>query len=316
MGLKKILMSFVGLIILFVLWPSPIDPIAYSPTFARPLDGLLAPNMALKQAHRFILTSGFGPEDVAVDGDGRLYGGLQDGRIIRILSDGTQENFVTIEGGRPLGLAWAADGNLIVADAFKGLLSVSPTGEMTTLSTEAGGVPYAFADDVDIAEDGKIYFSDASDTYDQHEYMKDILEARPHGRLLMYDPASKKTSVLLQDLFFANGIAVSEGGDFVLVNETGKYRVTRYWLKGEKTGTTDIFIDNLPGFPDGISRGEDATFWLAIPSPRNPILDNAHPKPWLKNIFAKLPKSNNEILKSLIPKSTTLPFCSLNIGNK
>ncbi len=290
MTLKKILLGFVGLILVFILWPSPIDPIAYSPLPARPLEGALAPNTALTQAHRFMLTSGFGPEDVAVDGEGRLYGGLQDGRIIRILNDGTQEDFITIEGGRPLGLAWDANGQLIVADAFKGLLSVSADGTVTTLSTEAGGVPYAFADDVDIAEDGKIYFSDASDTYDQHEYMKDILEARPHGRLLMYDPESKAATVLLGGLFFANGIAVSIDGDFVLVNETAKYRVTRYWLKGEKAGTSDIFIDNLPGFPDGISRGEDGSFWLAIPSPRNPVLDDAHSKPWLKNIFAKLPE--------------------------
>ena len=290
MTLKKILLGFAGLIIVFILWPSPIDPIAYSPLPARPLEGALAPNTELKKAHRYMLTSGFGPEDVAVDAEGRLYGGLQDGRIIRIASDGTQEDFITIEGGRPLGLAWDAGGQLIVADAFKGLLSVSADGTVTTLSTEAGGVPYAFADDVDVAEDGKIYFSDASDTYDQHEYMKDLLEARPHGRLLMYDPESKDATVLLGGLFFANGIAVSMDGDFVLVNETARYRVTRYWLKGEKAGTSDIFIDNLPGFPDGISRGEDGSFWLAIPSPRNPVLDDAHSKPWLKNIFAKLPE--------------------------
>lgn len=290
MLIKKLLLGLVGVIILFIVWPSPIDPIAYSPSPAQPLEGALAPNTALKQAHRYMLTSGFGPEDVAVDSEGRLYGGLQDGRIIRILPDGSQENFVSIEGGRPLGLAWDVSGQLIVADAFKGLLSVSPDGIVTTLSTEADGVPYAFADDVDIAEDGKIYFSDASDTYDQHEYMKDILEARAHGRLLMYDPETKSTTVLLKDLFFANGIAVSSGGEFVLVNETSKYRVTRYWLKGDKTGTSDILIDSLPGFPDGISSGGDGTFWLAIPSPRNPVLDNAHSKPWLKNIIAKLPK--------------------------
>lgn len=289
MTLKKILLGFLAVIVLFVLWPSPIDPITYVPATARPFEGVLAPNEDLKQAHRFMLTSGFGPEDVAVDAEGRIYGGLQDGRIIRILSDGTQEDFITNEGGRPLGLAWDGSGQLIVADAFKGLLSVSPEGSVTILTTQADGVPFLFTDDVDITADGKIYFSDASDTYDQHEWMHDILEARPHGRLLMYDPESKTTTTLLKDLYFANGIAVSKGGDFVLVNETTHYQVTRYWLKGDKAGTSDIFIEGLPGFPDGISAAEDGSFWLAIPSPRNPALDKAHGKPWLKKILAKLP---------------------------
>ena len=287
--LKKIIVILVALPALFFLWPSPIDPVAYSPLPARPFTGLLSANDALKQATIFKLSSGFGPEDIAVDSKGRIYGGLQDGRIIRILPDGREENFLINEGGRPLGLAWDSFDNLIVADAFKGLLSVSPEGIMTLLSNSSNNVPFKFADDLDIADDGKIYFSDASDTYDQHRYMDDILEARPHGRLLMYDPQTGETITLLDNLYFANGIALSSNEDFVLVNETSRYRVTRYWLKGEKAGASDIFIDNLPGFPDGISSNGKGTFWLAIPSPRNPVLDSAHDNPLLKKILAKLP---------------------------
>ena len=95
--------------------------------------------------------------------------------------------------------------------------------------------------------------------------------------------------MLLGNLYFANGIALSKNEDFVLVNETGRYRITRYWLKGEKAGTSDIFIDNLPGFPDGVSANRNGIFWLAIPSPRNPAMDNAHPSPWLKGVISKLP---------------------------
>jgi len=288
--IKKIIVILVALAALFILWPSPIDPVAYSPLPARPFTGLLSPNDALKQATILKLFSGFGPEDIAVDSKGRIYGGLQDGRIIRILPDGTEEDFLIIEGGRPLGLAWDSFDNLIVADAFKGLLSVSPEGIMSLLSNSSNGVPFKFADDVDIADDGKIYFSDASDTYDQYKYMDDIIEARPHGRLLMYDPQTRETTTLLNNLYFANGIALSSNEDFVLVNETSRYRVTRYWLKGEKAGTSDIFIDNLPGFPDGISSNGNGTFWLAIPSPRNPVLDSAHDNPLLKKILAKLPE--------------------------
>jgi sugar lactone lactonase YvrE len=39
----------------------------------------------------------------------------------------------------------------------------------------------------------------------------------------------------------------------VLVNETGAYRISRYWLTGPKAGTHDMFIDNLPGLPDNLA---------------------------------------------------------------
>lgn len=42
----------------------------------------------------------------------------------------------------------------------------------------------------------------------------------------------------------------------------------RYWLQGPKQGTSEIFIDNLPGPPDGISKAQDGqTFWVTIYSP-------------------------------------------------
>lgn len=279
----------VALLLLFVLWPAKIDPVAYMPPEGPGFTGVYASNDGLKGAETIALEFSRGPEDVAVDSQGRIYGGLHDGQIVRILPDGTQEVFAMIDGGRPLGLHFDAAGNLIVADAWKGLLSFDASGAMTVLSTEEGGVPFAFADDLDIASDGKIYFSDASHTYNQPDYRLDLLEARGNGRLLVFDPATGDTTKLLDNLYFANGIALSQNEDFVLVNETGRYRVTRYWLKGEKAGTSDIFIDNLPGFPDGISSNRQGTFWLAVPSPRNPMMDNLHPKPWAKGLVSKLP---------------------------
>ncbi len=291
--MKKII---IGLILVASLWfvfaPGPIDPVAWQPPVDKGFIGDYAENKVLLDAEVIPIDGGAGPEDVAVDAQGRIYGGLHDGRIIRFTDDGTnQETFATIEGGRPLGLHFDAGGNLIVADAWKGLLSINPVGEITVLTTGHGGRSFAFTDDLDIAADGKIYFSDASDTYNQPDYLYDLFEARGHGRLMVYDPATGATDMLLDDLYFANGIALSMNEDFVLVNETGRYRVTRYWLRGDKTGTSDIFIDNLPGFPDGISSNRKGTFWLAMPSPRNPKVDEIHSSPFLKNIVAKLPRS-------------------------
>lgn len=75
-----------------------------------------------------------------------------------------------------------------------------------------------------------------------------------------------------------------------MINETYRYRIVRYWLKGPKAGTHDIFIDNLPGFPDNISSNRKGIFWLALFTVRNEVVDKLHPFPFLKAQMSKLPK--------------------------
>ncbi|VFN01782.1 MAG: Strictosidine synthase [Candidatus Kentron sp. G] len=206
-------------ILLFVIIPGPVDSVPYHPPPPPALTGVLAPNDDLKQAE--ILARGVihGPEDVDVDGRGRIYGGTRDGKIVRIAKDGTPEIFAKT-GGRPLGLHFDGRGNLIVCDAWKGLLSIDPRGNITTLSAEAEGVPFSLTNDLDIDARGIIYFTDASSKFHRPEYKLDLLEARPNGRFLSYNPDTKETKVLLRGLYFANGVALSQNEDFALVNES------------------------------------------------------------------------------------------------
>lgn len=280
---------------LFAIWwqytALPIDPLAYQPVAAPGLGGAFSANQRLRQAQRLGDGRVDGGEDVAVDAQGRLYTGTADGRILRLNPvSGAEPELFADTGGRPLGLHFDAQGELWVADAWKGLLSVNPDGEVQVRVTEAGGKPLRFSNDLDIASDGRIYFTDSS-SFSQPDYMLDAFEARPHGRLLRYDPASGQVEVLLEGLYFANGVALSRNDDFVLVNETWRYRIQRLWLKGPRAGEAELFIDNLPGFPDGIARDENGDFWLALPTLRNAVLDHIHPHPWLKSLIARLPAS-------------------------
>lgn len=282
-----------GVLAAFLIAPGPIDPAPYDPPEPPPMAGPLAPNELLRQAQRIAGGKVSGPEDVAVDGAGRIYGGTADGRIVRVTlgADGGEsiETFATT-GGRPLGLHFDAASNLVVADAVKGLLRIAPDGAVTPLTSAAEGLDFGFTDDLDIGSDGAIYFSDASSRFGHESYLYDLLEARPHGRLLRYDPASGTTEVLLRDLYFANGIALSADESFVLVNETYRYRITRYWLRGPAAGTSDVFADNLPGFPDGVSGNRRGTFWAALFTVRNPVMDRLHPSVFAKRQLAKLPR--------------------------
>jgi len=287
--LARVLLFLIAVIVGYLLlWPSPIDPVAYDPPPKPEMTGPFTPNDRLASAEILAAGQVDGPEDVDVNEQGQIFTGTADGRVVRVDPDGKLTTLVNT-GGRPLGVVLAADGNLIVADAVKGLLSIDPAGKITVLSTSGGDQRLGFTDDLAVARDGTIYFSDASTKFGPGEYLYDMLEGRPHGRLLRFDPATQETTVLIPEMYFANGVALSQNEDFVLVNETYRYRVLRYWLKGDKAGQHDVFVDNLPGYPDNISSNGHGTFWLALFTVRNDQAEWLAPRPFIKGVLAKLP---------------------------
>ncbi|MFL1453900.1 SMP-30/gluconolactonase/LRE family protein [Marinobacter sp. GN3S48] len=282
----------VGFVLLggFLLSPSPVDSKAWKAPSPPAMTGKLAPNELLRLSDLLARGQVYGPEDTTVGANGVLYTGTQDGKVVRVWPDGRVEEWLET-GGRPLGLVFDDKGNLIVADAWKGLLSIAPDKTVTLLSRESEGLPFRFTDDVDIAPDGRIYFTDASSRFEQPDYVLDLLEMRPHGRLLRYNPGTGKTETLLRNLHFANGVAVSPDGDYVLVNETWKYRILKYWIHGPRAGQAEVFADNLPGFPDNLAVDHAGRYWVAFPTLRNARVDSMHRQPWLKDLVAKLPES-------------------------
>lgn len=285
-----ILTALVALLALYLLfWPVPISPHAWTPPPAPALSGPYQQNNLLSGVDHLSLGSGFAPEDVAIDDASRIYGGLADGRIMRLKPDGTSPELFALVQGRPLGMKFDQQGNLIVADADKGLLSIAHDGAITVLTTAADGKPFRCTNDLDIAADGTIYFTDAT-RFPISNYKADILEHGPNGRLLAFDPKTKTTRTILANLSFANGVAVRSDQSFVLVNETAAYRIHRVWLNGPKSGQSEIFIENLPGFPDGISSNGRDKFWLAIVTPRDGLLDKLLPYPFLRKVIWRLPR--------------------------
>lgn len=227
---------------------------------------------------------GEGPEDVEVLADGRVVVGVEGGDLLAW--DGSSWEQLANTGGRPLGMDLAKDGTLIVADSVRGLLAVTPEGEISVLATECGGQALVFTDDVELGEDGTVYFSDASTKWDQAHWKEDLLEAGAHGRLCSYDPLSGEVKELVSELHFANGVAVDPAGRFVLVNETSRYRVIRVDLADL---STSVFVDDLPGFIDGIS-SDGERFWIAVASPRNPLIDRLSDNPRLRGSLLRIPE--------------------------
>ncbi|MDF1661214.1 MAG: SMP-30/gluconolactonase/LRE family protein [Planctomycetota bacterium] len=288
---------FSALILYLLFWPVVINPIAWQAPPNPKYTGPFKSNTRLAKLELISVGEHHGPEDLAVDKDGLVYIPSHDGHILRWNPQNKSCETWISTGGRPLGIEFDGAGQLIVADAYLGLLSISPSKVIVELVTEVDGKPLKYADDLDVAKDGKIYFSDASSQFGAKEsggtleasYL-DILEHRGHGRLLVYDPNTKKTAVLLSGIQFANGVAVSPEQDFVLVNETGSYRVLKYWLLGPKKGQSEVLIENLPAFPDNLSAGQDGRFWIGFIAPRNDLIDRCAPHPFLRSVIARLPK--------------------------
>ena len=268
---------------------SSLDPVAWDPPAQPTMTGALAPNDSLADAGTVVEVEG--PEDAAFDEEGRLYTGGADGTVYRTVEPvGPDDTGLAVEpfaepGGRPLGLAFDGD-DLLACVQSVGLVSISPGGSVKTLAERAGGRPIVYADDLHVTDDA-VYVTDATvhDLF-QHE----LFELRDTGRLLAYRDG--KVSVELDGLGFANGVAPGPDGESLLITETSRYRVTRYYHRGDRAGESEPFAANLPGYPDNIDQVADGEgYWVAVPAPRDATLDGLHQYPWLVRQLGKLPDS-------------------------
>lgn len=243
-----------------------------------------AMNARLRGAEAIGLDRVEGPEDVILDREGRLYTGTRQGWILRFSGRNfeTRELFARI-GGRPLGLAFDKDDNLIVCAALMGLYGVKPDGTVFKLTDQTNRSWFKLiddsrlklTDDLDIAPDGKIYFSEGTTRFDMHTWPVDGLEGRGSGRLVCYDPATGKTRTVVDNVRFCNGVCLTHDARSILFCETFGLRLMRYWIDGPKKGKTEVALDHLPGNPDNINRASDGGYWLALVAMRTPVYDVA-----------------------------------------
>ncbi len=237
-----------------------------------------------------------GPEDVILDEDDNIYVGNRTGDIVRFLAPDyeKQEVFVHV-GGRPLGMAFARDGALLVCIGGMGLYRVTRDRKIEKLTDETNRSWFSIiddsrlrlADDLDIAPDGRVFFSEATVRYEMHEWPVDCLESRGNGRIICFDPNTGTTRTVLKNLVFPNGICMTHDGQSFLFAETWACRVSRYWFDGPKKGTVETVIADLPGYPDNINRASDGTFWLALVGMRTPSFDLALKMPGFRRRMAR-----------------------------
>ena len=240
-----------------------------------------------------------GPEDVILDRNDHLYCGTRHGEIIRFFAPDYEKSEVFAHtGGFPLGLAFDREGTLLSCVGAMGLYAISKSGEAKQLSAETTRSFTSIVDDarlrdpndLDVAPDGRIYFTDSTTRYDAHDWALDSIEGRPTGRLLVYDPKTDETKTLLENYRYANGVCMAHDGKSLFFAESWACRVHRYWLEGPKAGTAECVIKDMPGYPDNINRASDGSYWMAWLGMRTPSFDLALRNPgFRKRMTRRLP---------------------------
>ena len=282
-------------VLYLLLWPVPIDPVAWDAPVNKGLTDPFGPDDRLRHAKAIELGEHHGPEDVTAGHDGRLYATSSSGAILQIDGYGAVSVFADV-GGRPLGIETDVDGSFVVANAYVGLQRIQRDGTVETLLSEVGGRKLAFADDLAIADDGTVFFSEASTKFAARDFggtyrgsLLDIMEHGGHGQIIEFKPGTGEARVIVDDLNFANGIAISDDQTYLLIAETGSYRILKIWLEGAAAGSIEVLIDNLPGFPDNINNGQNGRYWIGLIAPRVELVDRMAGKPFIRKVVQRLP---------------------------
>jgi ribose transport system permease protein len=255
---------------------------------------------ALNDKLRNVTAIGLGrieaPEDVILDRNDNLFAGSRHGDVIRFFPPDYERMEVYAHiGGQPLGMAFDRADNLYVCVGGMGLYRITPARKVEKATDETNRSLLSvtddsrlrLADDLDIAPDGRIFFSEATVRYEMHEWPVDGLEARGNGRIICYDPRAGSTRTVLRHLKFPNGICVASDEQSILFAETWGCTVKRYWFAGPRTGAVEMVMDNLPGYPDNINLASDGNYWLAMVGMRCPALDLAWRMPGFRRRMAK-----------------------------
>lgn len=300
----------VALILYLLAWPVPVEPVSWNAPVDRGLVDPFESNDLLQSAVGINLGEYEGPEDATIGGDGRVYVTTRSGHVVYIENRRVFE--FAFAGGRPLGIEASRDGSLFIANAFLGLQRIDRDGTVTTLLSKVDGQPLVSANNLAIGPDGTIYFSESSSKFGAQSSsgtyeasLLDIMEHGGHGRVFAFDPLTGKVDTIMDSLNYANGVAISDNGDFLLISETGHYRILQHWLTGELRGTTEVLLENLPGFPDNLKSGAQGRFWLGLAAPRNALLDKMSDKPFVRTIVQRLPAL---LRPKAVPSSHVIAF--------
>ncbi|KAK3734858.1 hypothetical protein RRG08_038886 [Elysia crispata] len=252
------------------------NPVAYTLPAPPVLTGSLSSNYALYNAERMHYGKIAGANSFAFL-NGNVYTVTGDQKVVNIATCQPQ---VIADLKRP-GCANLAqcgyltsirvdpNGLLLVLDAYRGLFRVNPANGATEVlwqsSQAVNGRVSRYLNGMVVAPDGNIFMSDSSDKFDIANDIYIIMEGRPSGRILLFNPTTRVAAEVLKDVFvYPNGLEITADGTRLLISESGRARILSMSLEPATFRQITTFADNLPGLPANVRRSARGTYWVAL----------------------------------------------------
>lgn len=233
------------------------------------MDGAFSPNDRLDQA--VPIGEPLPGADAVAEGPDRSIFVSAGHRVWRLGGMGFENRTIFAEFDGDVGaLAFHPDGRLLACTAH-GLAAVEPSGRQICLA-EVEGAPLRCLTAVAVAPDGSIFASDGSLHHRADDWCVDLMERNSLGRIVACDPAFENARVLLRDLNYPGGLAVSNG--HLWFTESFAHELSRAPLSGPGSiDAPEIVIRNLPGYPSRLGHSADGGFWLSLFGVRTHLIE-------------------------------------------
>jgi gluconolactonase len=194
-------------------------------------------------------------EGPSFDPDGNLYVvDIPFGRIFRIAPDGTWSLAVEYEGW-PNGLKISAEGRILVADYMHGIMELdAKAGRMKAVLTSRNSESFRGCNDLHLARDGDIYFTDQGQT-GLHDPTGRVYRLTKGGRL----------DCLLDTGISPNGLVLDPNEAVLFVAMTRDNAVWRLpFMKDGSVSKVGRFCSMFgPSGPDGMTMDADGRLFVA-----------------------------------------------------
>ena len=194
-------------------------------------------------------------EGPSFDADGNLYVvDIPFGRVFKITPDATWSLVVEYEGW-PNGLKIGSDGRILVADYRHGLMALdAKAGRMTPILTSRNSESFRGCNDLHIAKNGDIYFTDQGQT-GLHD---------PTGRVYRLS-ASGRLDCLIDTGISPNGLVLDPSERVLFVAMTRDNAVWRMpIMKDGSVSKVGRFCTMFgPSGPDGMTMDKDGRLYVA-----------------------------------------------------
>lgn len=155
-----------------------------------------------------------------------------------------------------------------------------------------------FCNDLAISRDGKrIYWSEPF-AYPGASMgggaVAEAISLGENGMLWRMDLETGVVSLIAQGYSFIDGVLLEYDKDSkvessVLVTETIKFDIVRFYLTGDKVGKDEVVLKDLPGMPDGLDRDKDGNILIGMLKKRSGFNNALYAHPFLRSFMLRMP---------------------------